>query len=118
MNPSKVVVGLMGALMPVVDGTLAERYRSEVDAAAAVLDSGQLSRLSPDVAFLLPTGEPAPLLELESLLRGVPAEDAALLARVSGVEGNLPERRGLAPRFAYLELKDLKSFYFYHLRFP
>jgi len=102
------------ALMPAVHGTLAERYRSDVDVAAAVLDSGNLVRLSPDIAFLLPTGEPVPYLELETRLRGVPAEDAGHLARMMGVEGNLPDRRGLTPRFVYLELKNPDSFYFFY----
>jgi PAS domain S-box-containing protein len=102
------------ALMPVVHGTLAERYRCEVDQAVAVLDSGNLSRLSPDTVFLLPSQGSAPLLELEAKLRGVPQEDIVLLSRTVGTEGLLPQRRGLSPLFLYLEFGDLDSFYFYY----
>jgi len=102
------------ALMPVVHGTLAERYRSEVDQAIAVMDSGNLSRLSPDIAFLLPAEGSSPLLELESRLRGVRREEIPVLARVPGSRGLLPERRAMEPRFMYLDLKDTHSFYFYY----
>ena len=102
------------ALMPVVQGTLAERYRSEVDQAVAVLDSGNLSRLSPDAVFLLPSEGSAPQLEMESVLRGIRPEEISQLASLAGTQGLLPPRRGLSPRFLYLELGRPESFYFFY----
>ena len=86
------------ALMPVIHGTLSDRYRSELDQVWGVLRSGDMSRLSPDVAFLSN--------EFESVSGGAsPAE---------GVYGPLTERRGFTPRFTYRDLYDTGSFSFYY----
>ncbi len=108
-----VAVGMSAtALMPIVHGALADRYRSEVDQAWAAVLNGDVKGISPNVAFLQPVPPGFGRLTYHDPYTAGVKE--ALLAGTRGVRGLLPERRGLAPGFFYLDLRDTGSFYFYH----
>lgn len=99
-------------LMPVVRGSLADNYRKEIDQAQKSIQNQDLPGLSPDIAFILPTSaSPAALKYSTQEL-----SDTAILRLGSepGSSGLIPERRGLVPRFLYLDLHDTDSFYLYY----
>lgn len=100
------------ALMPVVRGSLADSYRKEIDQAQMSIRDQNLTGLSPGIAFILPaSASPATLKFSAQKL-----SDTAILRLGSepGSRGLIPERRGLVPRFLYLDLHDTDSFYMYY----
>ncbi len=108
-----VVIGITaGALMPIVHGTLADRYRGGVDQAWIALLNRDSRGLSPNIAFILPSSGSSGSISFQDPFT-VETEEA-LLVDTPGVEGLLPERRGLTPRFFYLDLLDYDSFYFFY----
>jgi PAS domain S-box-containing protein len=100
------------ALMPVVRGSLADSYRREIDQAQMSIQDQNLTGLPSGIAFILPTSSSPATLRFSSR----ELSDTAILRLGSepGSKGLLPQRRGLAPRFLYLDLHDTDSFYLYY----
>ena len=100
------------ALMPVVRGSLADSYRREIDQVRMSIQNQDLTGLSPSIAFILPANASPATLKFSSR----ELSDTAILRLGSepGSKGLLPERRGLIPRFLYLDLNDTDSFYLYY----
>ncbi len=100
------------ALMPVVRDSLADSYRKEIDQARMSIQDQDLTGLSPGIAFILPANASPATLKFSSR----ELSDTAILRLGSepGSKGLLPERRGLFPRFLYLDLHDTDSFYLYY----
>jgi PAS domain S-box-containing protein len=100
------------ALMPVVRGSLADSYQKEIDQAQMSIRDQNLTGLAPGIAFILPASASPATLKFSSQK----LSDTAILrlGSESGSRGLIPERRGLVPRFLYLDLHDTDSFYMYY----
>ena len=100
------------ALMPIVNSTLADRYRDDVSLAQLVLDSGGPGQLPPSIAFMLPEGND--LSKLAYLADGITLQWADTIAGESGTwrDGLIPEKNGLKPTFTYIDLYNPESFFF------
>ena len=101
-----------GALMPVVHSGLADHYRREIDQARITIHSRDWTGLSPSISYILATDQTPP--EVLFSTKTFSGEETILLATNLGYEGLIPERRGLTPRFLYLDLYDTGSFYLFY----
>ena len=100
------------ALMPVVQGGLADLYRREIEQAETAIRNRDWSGLSPDVAYILSPDTSPP--QIVYAPRPLSPQEAGKLARYGGSEGLIPERGGLSPRFLYLDAADTGSFYLFY----
>jgi PAS domain S-box-containing protein len=99
-------------IMPVVNETLSDRYRSEVAQAKNAIRSRDLAIVPENLAFLLPF--PVGSDPLAYIGSGAAEQDATLLVSSQAVEGLLPAERGFAPQFAYRDLLDTGSYFFFY----
>jgi PAS domain S-box-containing protein len=100
------------ALMPVVHSGLADHYRREMDQARIAIRNQDWTGLSPGVAYILSTDGPEAGVKFSA--REFTEETIGELGSDPGAEGLFPERRGLTPRFSYLDLHDTQSFYLFY----
>jgi PAS domain S-box-containing protein len=100
------------ALMPVVQGGLADLYRREIEQAKIAIRNRDWTGLSPDVAYILSIDTASP--QVVYAPQPLSPQEANRLARYHGWEGLIPEREGLTPRFMYLDVADTSSFYLFY----
>jgi len=99
-----------GALTPVLNETLADRYASEAQQALQALQSGDSRALPADLAYVaLLSSLPGSMVYATPAL---PPEVIQQAAYAAGTVGSLRERGGGKPQFLYLSLSDPDTFFF------
>jgi PAS domain S-box-containing protein len=104
---------LSSASIPLLNTTLAERYRSEVAHVRVALTQGRLTGLSPEIAYVLSGSGAGASWAYRSPT--TPPEVLPVAAATQGVGGLLPAGEGgAAPRFFYASLRKPAEFFFFY----